>query len=142
MYVESSTACALFKSCMRTAFAAQVSAMQNPAGFLTFQGTNAIEDGCQSIEIRFTDDKTKGLYIPDLDGCDKTLNETYRGFEHLHNCSCNSCDSLCGGPDIYVPTPVMEGFNYVLVASVWGGVVVISVLVTVLRRCRNKNKTD
>lgn len=55
--VESTTACALFQSCKRTAYAAQVSAMQTPAGFLNFQGTNAIEDGAQTITILFTDDK-------------------------------------------------------------------------------------
>lgn len=47
--------------------------MQTPAGFLSFQGTNAVEDGCQTIDIRFTDDKTKGLYVPDLDTCDLAL---------------------------------------------------------------------
>jgi hypothetical protein len=67
MWVESETACALFGSCNRTAYAAQVSAMQTPAGFLSFQGANAIDDGAQVITIKFTDDKTKGLYMNNLD---------------------------------------------------------------------------
>lgn len=95
LYVESSTACKLFKSCERTSYAAQVSAMQTTAGFLNFQGTNAIEDGTQSIEIRFTDDKDKGLFIPDLDTCDKAIPSDYLGFNVTSNCTCNSCELKC-----------------------------------------------
>lgn len=61
--VESTTACRLFESCQRTSYASQLSALQNPAGFLNFQGTNAIEDATQIIYVDFSDDKTKGLYM-------------------------------------------------------------------------------
>jgi hypothetical protein len=138
--VESNTACSLFKSCQRTAYAAQVSAMQSPAGFLTFQGANSIEDATQLIEIKFTNNKTKGLYLDDLDPCDLPLNKSYKGFDNLTDCSCNNCDLLCSGGDIYTPTPVMQGFNYVLVGSVWGGVLLISTLVTILRQCRQRKR--
>jgi hypothetical protein len=114
--------------------------MQTPAGFLNFQGTNAVEDGSQTIEIRFTDDKTKGLYIPDLDSCNLSLKNSYRGFTHLNNCSCNSCDLMCTGADIYVPTPVMEGFDYVLVGAVWGGAIGIAIVVTLIRRYRKQKQ--
>lgn len=112
--------------------------MQTTAGFLNFQGTNAIEDATQTIEIRFTDDPKKGLFIPDIDTCDAKIPPDYQGFNITANCSCNSCDSLCEGKSLYEPTPIMEGFDYVLVASVWGGVVVLSALITVVRRCRSK----
>lgn len=94
--VESSTACTLFQSCQRTSFASQLSAMQNPAGFLNFQGTNAIEDAAQIIYIDFTDDPKKGLYISDFDNCSTKLppvDETYRGFKVKGNCTCNTCES-------------------------------------------------
>lgn len=93
LWVESTTACSLFGSCARTAYAAQVSAMQTPAGFLNFQGANAIDDGSQVITIKFTDEKEKGLYIPDLDKCgtDVFENQTLHGFNVTGNCSCNSC---------------------------------------------------
>lgn len=43
--------------------------MQTPAGFLNFQGQNAMDDGAQIITMKFTNDKSKGLFIPDLDKC-------------------------------------------------------------------------
>ena len=51
--VESTTACRLFESCARTSYAAQLSALQSPAGFLNFQGTNAM-DAHQIIYVDFT----------------------------------------------------------------------------------------
>jgi hypothetical protein len=67
--------------------------MQTPAGFLTFQGTNAVDDGIQTITIKFTNDPTKGLFMTDLDRCDKevTVDEPMHGFNLTGNCSCNSC---------------------------------------------------
>jgi hypothetical protein len=70
-----------------------LSALQSPAGFLNFQGTNAM-DAHQIIYVDFTDDKTKGLYIEELDNCSiklPTPPNLYRGFEVIGNCSCNTC---------------------------------------------------
>jgi hypothetical protein len=64
----------------------------------------------------------------------------YRQFNITDNCSCNSCDAMCKGKSLYEPTPVMEGFDYVLVASVWGGVIGVTLLVTGVRVWRNKRK--
>lgn len=41
--VEAETACDLFGSCKRNGFVASVSAMSSPAGFLNFQGHNALD---------------------------------------------------------------------------------------------------
>jgi hypothetical protein len=46
-------------------FVASVSAMQSPAGFLSFQGHNAVDDALQLIEVDFTYDKLKGLALSD-----------------------------------------------------------------------------
>ena len=134
--VESSTACNLFKSCQRTPYVSQVSAMHTPAGFLSFLGANSVEDATQLIVMRFTDDKTKGLYLDNLDTCNRSLNKSYRGFNNLSDCSCNNCDLLCNGGDIYTPTSALEGFNYVLVGSVWSAVLLVSVIVTIVRHYR------
>ena len=143
--VESSTACRLFESCQRTSYAAQLSALQSPAGFLNFQGTNAIEDATQLIYINFTNDKTKGLYMEDIDNCSVRLPfppMTYRGFEVISNCTCNTCESECSGGNFYEPTPIMEGFNSVLVGGVWGGVLVLIAGITAFRYCMEKRKME
>jgi hypothetical protein len=76
--------------------------MQTPAGFLNFQGQNAMDDGAQIITMKFTNDKSKGLYIPDLDKCgiDLTNKEDWHGFPVKGNCSCNSCSDQCIGKDL------------------------------------------
>lgn len=40
--IEAQTACDLYNSCKRNAFVTSVSAMGSPAGFIAFQGHNAI----------------------------------------------------------------------------------------------------
>ena len=61
--IEDSTACALYEACKRVPLVALVSAMGSPAGFLSFQGANAIENAKQKINVFFTYDKEKGLYF-------------------------------------------------------------------------------
>lgn len=39
--------------------------MGSPAGFLNFQGHNAIDNALQYINVEFTYDKSKGLYFND-----------------------------------------------------------------------------
>jgi hypothetical protein len=56
--VEAQTACDLFNSCKRVPFVASVSAMDSPAGFLTFQGHNAVNDAFQFIEVKFSYNKS------------------------------------------------------------------------------------
>lgn len=96
LWIESDTACKLFGSCSRTAYASQVSAMQTPAGFLSFQGSNAVDDGVQTINIKFTNDPAKGIFIDNFDPCDADYsNQTVYGFNVTGNCSCNSCKERC-----------------------------------------------
>ena len=63
--VEAQTACDLYNSCKRISFVTSVSAMQSPAGFLTFQGHNAADDSFQYIDVDFSYDKTKSIYFSD-----------------------------------------------------------------------------
>lgn len=63
--VEANTACDLYNSCKRNAFVTSVSAMGSPAGFITFQGHNAVEEAFQFIEVKFSYDKTKALTFSD-----------------------------------------------------------------------------
>jgi hypothetical protein len=77
--VHAGTACALYNSCKRNAFVASVSAMGSPAGFLNFQGHNAINDGHQYVSMNFSynlndslafDDSLKDFAYADLTTCD------------------------------------------------------------------------
>lgn len=61
--VEASTACAIYNTCKRTSFVSSVSALGSPAGFISFQGHNAIDNARQYINVFFTYDKEKGLYL-------------------------------------------------------------------------------
>lgn len=63
--VHSETACDLFNSCKRVGFVSSVSAMSSPAGFLTFQGHNAVDQSFQLIEVDFSYDKNKSLSFDD-----------------------------------------------------------------------------
>ena len=63
--VHADTACSLFNSCKRVGFVSSVSAMSSPAGFLNFQGHNAVDEAFQYIEVEFSYDKNKSLYFTD-----------------------------------------------------------------------------
>ncbi len=123
--VESSTACALYESCKGTAYVGQVSAMQSPAGFLNFQGENAVDQGNQVIHLAFTNDPSKGLFIPDLDACTRNISSPFRGFEVRENCTCNSCRERCSSTFSFREPGVLEGFNYWLVGGFWAGLLVL-----------------
>lgn len=80
--IEASTACALYESCKRVPFVTSVSAMSNPAGFLSFQGHNAINNALQYINVYFTYNKSEGLYFSDDSGRESTAAVTacnYKG---------------------------------------------------------------
>ncbi len=61
--VHTDTACAIFESCKRVPFVASVSALGTPAGFLNFQGHNAIDNALQYINVVFTYNKSESLYF-------------------------------------------------------------------------------
>lgn len=81
--VSAQSACDIFNSCSRNEFVSSVSAMSTPAGFLTFQGHNAVNDALQYMEVKFSYNKSNSIYFGDdreeasgkaLDNCNKTTN--------------------------------------------------------------------
>ena len=50
--------------------------MGSPAGFLNFQGHNAIDNALQYISVYFTYDYSKGLYFNNATGKDRTASIT------------------------------------------------------------------
>jgi len=63
--VNADTACDLYNSCKRIGFVTSVSAMGSPAGFLTFQGHNAVDDAFQYINVKFSYSTNNSLYLND-----------------------------------------------------------------------------
>lgn len=63
--VHADTACDLYNSCKRIGFVTSVSAMGSPAGFLTFQGHNAVDDAIQYINVKFSYSTNNSLYFND-----------------------------------------------------------------------------
>lgn len=63
--VNADTACSLYNSCKRIGFVTSVSAMSTPAGFLNFQGHNAIDDAYQYINVNFSYLNKNSLYFND-----------------------------------------------------------------------------
>lgn len=63
-----------------------VSALGSPAGFLNFQGHNAIDNAHQYINVLFTADKGKGLYFGNDTDKAKTADLTACNFtgSYLH----------------------------------------------------------
>lgn len=65
--VHADTACGLYSSCSRIGFVTSVSAMGSPAGFLTFQGHNAVNQAYQYISTNFSFDYNKSLHFADFE---------------------------------------------------------------------------
>ncbi len=63
--VHADAACSLYNSCKRIGFVSSVSAMSTPAGFLNFQGHNAIDDAYQYINVNFSYSSKNSLYFND-----------------------------------------------------------------------------
>lgn len=63
--VHAKAACDLYSSCKRVAFVNSVSAMGTPAGFLNFQGHNAVTDAFQYIDVIFSNHNNDSLWFDD-----------------------------------------------------------------------------
>lgn len=91
--VHTDTACAIYNSCKRNSFVSSVSAMGSPAGFLNFQGHNALNAAHQYISMNFSNnmndslafsDSLKDFPYDDLQTCDYKTSESL-----IHNFTVN-----------------------------------------------------
>ena len=55
----------MYNSCKRVSFVSAVSAMGSPAGFISFQGHNAVDDALQYIDVDFSYSKNNSLWFSD-----------------------------------------------------------------------------
>ena len=84
--VHADSACALYNSCKRTPFVAAVSAMGSPAGFMNFQGHNAVSNGYQYISVNFSYNTNDSLALWD-------------GLDNYALANFSSCNTKAYGPD-------------------------------------------
>ena len=73
--INAKTACDMYSSCSRNAFVSSVSAMNSPAGFLSFLGANSINDASQLMTMKFTYNINNSIYFgenhPDKDNVER-----------------------------------------------------------------------
>lgn len=145
--IEAQTACDLYSSCSRNGFVASVSAMSTPAGFMAFQGRNALDEAAQYIKVDFSYDKTKALTFSadsteettkEVTSCESDIkNGTLHGFPvKPESCVCNNCGAKCHDDSgfVYTEPKVLEDFNYILVGATWAVTLAITITVTTLRK--------
>lgn len=84
--VHTDTACAIYNSCKRNSFVSSVSAMGSPAGFLNFQGHNALNAAHQYISMNFSNNINDSLAFTD------SLNDF--PYADLQTCDYKTSESL------------------------------------------------
>jgi hypothetical protein len=90
--VHTKAACDLFKSCERVAFVNAVSALKTPAGFLNFQGHNAVNDAFQYIDVIFSYNESDSLWF---DSANKSTSQPQQ--ESLQACNYTTTNSTIHG---------------------------------------------
>ncbi|CAD8175277.1 unnamed protein product [Paramecium pentaurelia] len=146
--VHPQIACEVFSSCKRTSFATQVSAMASPGGFFTFQGEQAVGEGGQYINVEFQE--SNSLYFDDIWACNHNYSYTTKdetgihywddfGYELHGECGCNTCEFSCQ-PDkiLYEPPGILYGFEGTYILFAWGWAILLSLAITIIRRCQQK----
>ena len=81
--INAQTACDMYSACSRNAFVSSVSAMNTPAGFLSFLGANSINDASQLMTMKFTYSKNNSIYF----GTDHPDKDNVNRYENLDNCN-------------------------------------------------------
>jgi hypothetical protein len=128
MKLNSSSNCLLFKSCKKTKYASQVSAMANAIGFTSFQGAQAYVR--QPVFIYFEYPEKGGFEI-DFENCDydnKGKTELH-GFPYSGNCACNSCEALCKYDPYSTSVAALNGINLLRIVYIYSFIICITVLI-------------
>ncbi|CAD8125014.1 unnamed protein product [Paramecium sonneborni] len=145
--IHPQVACDVYSSCKRTNFASQVSAMQTPGGFFTFQAEQGVSSSLQLIAIEFSE--SNSLIMPDMDNCNQTFQQAADGktydpynFEIKKPCGCNTCEDSCDSEkNLYQQPGVFYGFEWQYVLFAWGWAILFAIGFTVYRQCIKKNNT-
>lgn len=68
-------------------------------------------------------------------------NGSFANFSGVGNCSCATCDLSCPAPPVDASIGFFDGFDWVLVAIVYGVLVVFSIVYTIIKE-KFLNKDD
>jgi len=72
------------------------------------------------INMTYNNDEKKSILL-EVSPCDLLTNGTDPfGYAILHNCSCNTCDLMCGGDPEWELPQKLDGLNVPLVIGVYG----------------------
>lgn len=132
MKLNSGSNCTLFKSCKKTKYASQVSAMANAIGFTSFQGAQAYIR--QPVFIYFEYPDKEGFKI-DLENCDYDNKGglALHGFPYSGNCECNSCEALCKYDPYSTSVAALNGINPLRIVYIYGFIICITVLICLIK---------
>ena len=140
--INKSSNCALFKSCKKTKYASQVSAMSNAIGFTTFQGAQAYIR--QPVYIQFEYVEEGGLNT-NFDNCDYNLTGKDKYFDYPilgKSCECNSCEAKCKfeASDKYIS--VLNGISIINIVYIYTLVILITVLFYLFKDYKQRVKEE
>lgn len=125
-------ACTLFKSCEKVSLIAQAS-LQSSMAFLDFMGFNGKQQSHSVIKFAFSKEvnKTLDTYVYP---CNYPVpdNHTINNFTVKANCSA-FCDSACPAPSVDGTINFFDGFDGILVAIVYGALVLFSIVYNLVR---------
>ena len=67
--------------------------------------------------------------------CDTIIpaNGGFANFSNVGNCSCAACDQACPAPPVGASIGFFDGFDFILVAIVYGVLLVFSVVFTLIK---------
>ena len=125
-------ACTLFQSCQKVSLIAQAS-LQSSIAFLDFMGFNGKQQSHSIIGFDFSrgNDALNTYAYP----CDTVIpsNGSFSNFSKVGNCSCVSCDAACPAPPVDATIAFFAGFDGILVAIVYGALIVFSIVFQLIR---------
>jgi hypothetical protein len=122
-------ACTLFQSCQKVSLIAQAS-LQSSIAFLDFMGFNGKQQSHSIIGF----DLLKGNNSLNINNesypCEYPVpaNGSLGHFTKVGNCSCTACDAACPAPPVDATIAFFAGFDGILVAIVYGALIVFSVI--------------
>lgn len=127
-------ACSVFQSCEKVSIVAQAS-LQSSIAFLDFMGFNGKEQSHMIMGFNFSSDPNATMST-EVYPCNFKVpaNGNFTGYTKVGNCSCASCDQACPAPPVDAFIGFFDGFNGVLVAIVYGGLIAFSVVFQVIKR--------
>ncbi len=130
--LNSASNCVLFKSCKKTKYASQVSAMANAIGFTSFQGAQAYIR--QPVFIYFEYPEKGGFEI-DFNGCDydNKGEKSLHGFPYSGNCECNSCEALCEYDPYSTSVAALNGINVLRIVYIYTFIICLTVLICLFK---------